>query len=186
MTNMHGHWVWFKLSSLHICHWPPYKELQKSLGLGICVIDQSQWQICIATECDLNSVACIFVIDHSQWQICIEHWVWFKLSSLHICHWPPYKELQKSLGLGIFVIDCSQWQICMATECDLNSVACIFVIDRPIRNCKKAWVSAYVSLTKVNDKYALNTECDLNSVASIFVIDHSQWQICIATECDLN
>ena len=114
------------------------------------------------------------------------HWVRFKLSCLHICHWPPHKELQKSLGLGIFVIDCSQWQICMATECDLNSVACIFVIDRPIRNCKKAWVSAYVSLTKVNDKYALNTECDLNSVASIFVIDHSQWQICIGTECDLN
>ena len=159
MTNMHGHWVWFKLSSLHICHWPPYKELQKSLGLGTCVIDQSQWQICI------------------------EHRVWFRLSSLHICHWPPYKELQKSLGLGIIVIDHSQWQMCVITEFDSDSV------------------SAYLSLTKVNDKYASNPVFDLNSLACIFVIDqipkrhcwdlsrhtllcifvidHSQWQICI-------
>ena len=42
----------------------------------------------LTTECDLDSVTCIFVIDQ-----------------MHICHWPPYKEMQKNLGVGIFVID---------------------------------------------------------------------------------
>ena len=42
----------------------------------------------LTTECDLDSVTCIFVIDQ-----------------MHMCHWPPYKEMQKNLGVGIFVID---------------------------------------------------------------------------------
>ena len=136
MTNVHEQWVWFTLSAcifvidhsqwqicmntecdLHsvacifVIDWSLRKD--DSARVGIFVIDCSQWQICMATECDLDSVACIFVIDRSQWQICIEHWVWLKPSRLHICHWPPYKELQKSLGLGICVIDQSQWQICI-------------------------------------------------------------------------
>ena len=45
-------------------------------------------------------------------------------------------------------------------------------------------LKAFVSLTVVIDKYALNIEFDLDSVACIFVIDHSQWQICTNTVCD--
>ena len=46
------------------CHWLFYKEVQKSLRLGIALVSLTK---------------CIGVIDH---------WVWFTLSNMHWCHWP--------------------------------------------------------------------------------------------------
>ena len=167
-------WIVIILLKVIPCVWALTRPVQKasfviklSLGSMNPVNDTSQWQIC-AHFCHWPAVndinACIFVIDCSQWQICA-----------HICHWPQsmtnmhaYLSLTKvnDIYACIFVIDHSQWQLCMhlchwpktyfslTTECDFDSVACIFVIDRPIRRCKKAWVSAYLSLTVVNDKYA--------------------------------
>ena len=140
MTNVHGHWVWFRLSEC------------------IFVIDHSQWQMCIVTVFDLNPVACIFVIDqipkrhcldlsrdtllcifvidHSQWQICMN------------------AECDLDSVTCIFVIDHSQWQMCMDTECDLNSVSAYLSLTDSLRRRDSACVSAYLSLTVVNDKCA--------------------------------
>ena len=50
MTNVHGKWVWFKLSEciFVIDRFP--KETWFSLRVGIFVIDRSQWQMCMNTE----------------------------------------------------------------------------------------------------------------------------------------
>ena len=140
MTNVHCQWVWFTPSE------------------RIFVIDHSQWQICLNTECDSDSVACIFVIDRSQWQMCMDSefdldsvseylslttvnnkYAWtlslIQTQWVHICHWPKSMTnvhgqwVWFRLSECIFVIDHSQWQMCIETECDLNSLSFIFVID---------------------------------------------------------
>ena len=133
-------WVWFRLSNMHSCHWP------KAF-------------VSLTTECDLDSVACIRVIDHKHschWpfsikgtpRMCvgirvidqsirvIDCWVWFRLSNLHSWHWPnafvsltiPYKRHSEDVCRH----SC-HWPkafVSLTTECDLDSVTCIRVIDQ--------------------------------------------------------
>ena len=141
MTNMHGQWVWFRLSEC------------------IFVIDHSQWQMCMDSECDLHPVSAYLSLTIVNDKYAL-HCVWFRLSNLHICHWLLLSGCKSEkvskhichwsqsmtnvhgqwvwfrLSECIFVIDHSQWQMCMDSECDLDSV------------------SAYLSLTIVNDKCA--------------------------------
>ena len=119
MTNMHWNWVWFKHNSLHICHWPLLSGCKcKKVSKHFCHWPQS--------------------MTNMQWK-----WVWFRLSKC------------------TFVIDHGQWQICIKTECDLNTIACTFVIDHgQWQICIKSEfdldsVDAHLSLTTINDKYAL-------------------------------
>ena len=141
MTNMHERWLWFRLSNLHICHWPLSMTnvhghwVWFRLSECIFVIDHSQWQICIVTVFDLNPVACIFVIDQIPKRHCLD--------------------LSRDTLLCIFVIDHSQWQMCMNTVCDLNSVSAYLSLTAPKRVQIRKGVEAFLSLTVVNDKYAL-------------------------------
>ena len=159
MTNVHWQWVWFRLSECIIVIDRFPKETWFSLRLGIFVIDRGQWQICMNTEFDLDSVSAylslIAVNDKYAWTLTLIQtqwvhichwsqsmtnvhwqWVWFRLSECIIVIDRFPKETWFSLRLGIFVIDRGQWQICMNTEFDLDSV------------------SAYLSLIAVNDKCA--------------------------------
>ena len=69
---------------------------------------------------------------------------------------------------------------CFQTECILHSAICklgVIQTQKP----------AFLSLTKVNDKYAGTLSViDLDSLACIFVIDQSQWQICMKTKYSLD
>ena len=136
-------WVWFKLSWLHSCHWPnAFMSLTTECDLNsvdcIRVIDHWVWFklsrmhschwpnafVSLTTECDLNSVECIRVIDQ-----------------MHSCHWPmsviqtqqsAYLSLTRSLrGTHKTCVDtpyCAY--LSLTTECDINSVDCIRVIDQ--------------------------------------------------------
>ena len=115
MTNVHEHCVWFRLSEC------------------IFVIDHGQWQMCMNSVCDLDSVSaylsltrslrgthktcvdtpyCAYLSLTTEWDLnsvecihVIDHWVWFKLSWVHSCHWPFPIKGTSPLCLGIRVID---------------------------------------------------------------------------------
>ena len=82
------------------------------------------------------------------------HWVWFKLKECIFVIDRPYTDPIVK-GLRIFVIDHSQWQMCMNTVCDLNSVSAYLSLTAPKRVQIRKGVEAFLSLTVVNDKYAL-------------------------------
>ena len=73
--------------------------------------------------------------------------------------------------------------MCMDIECDLNSVNAYLSLTNSLRRRDSACVSAYLSLTVVNDKYALNTEFDLDSVSAylslIAVNDKYAWTVSV-------
>ena len=56
MTNVHEHCVWFRLSECIFVIDRPYTDSIVK-GLRIYVIDHSQWQMCMNTVCDLDSVS---------------------------------------------------------------------------------------------------------------------------------
>ena len=132
-------WVsaFVSLTKTHWCHWPSSKEIQKSLRLGICVIDHMHlchWPLSVIyTQSD----------------------AFVSLTKKHWCHWPFPKEIQKSLPLGIRVIDQNAF-VSLTTGCDSHSVTCIRVIDQ----------HAFVSLTKgirVIDHWVWSTLSNLHS-----------------------
>ena len=52
----------------------------------------------------------------------------------------------------------------MDTECDLNSVSAYLSLTTLKRVQIIKSIEAFLSLTMVNDKYALITECDLDTI----------------------
>ena len=139
---------WSMTKWMNLCHWPVvvfvYKRLQFHLGLtpksAFLSLTSGQWHEC-TIECDLHSVNCIFVIDQMHW-----------------CHWPFYKEVQKSLSHCIRVIDHWVWftpsdlHLCHWPNALVSLTKCICVIDHWVWSTLSNlhfchWPDALVSLT---------------------------------------
>ena len=74
MTNVHEHCVWFRLSEC------------------IFVIDHGQWQICMSSVCDLDSVSAYLSLTRSlrgTHKTCVDttYYAFVSLTKLHRCHW---------------------------------------------------------------------------------------------------